>query len=364
MSMANLFAERYDVRLYSVYKMPGTPILPIDKRVSVRYLLRDVPNREEWRAAIRARDFPAFWKESLRSFRILTGKRSVVRKMIRNVTEGVIITTRHEDNLPLSRYGSKRVLKIGQLHHDHCFEHKYIRAFRYGYRGLDVLALLTPQLVEEAREIMKGRNSHTRLVYMPNFLETYPEHVTPGGREKTVLAVGRVHEVKRFDLLVEQFVHLHPRVPEWKLRLIGDGEDLPRIRAYVEEQNAASYIELPGQMDNTLVRAEMLRAAIFAMSSRSEGFPFVLLEAQSCAMPIIAYDVRVGPGFLVKDGVTGFLVPEGERQMYEDKLVQLMGDSAQRERMGAEALKNAAQFSREKVADMWYSLLDEGKSDG
>lgn len=360
-SMANLFAERYDVRLYSVYKMPGTPVMPIDDRVSVRYLLRDVPNREEWRAAIRARDLRAFWKESMRSLRILTGKRRVVRKTIRNVTEGVVITTRHEDNLPLSRCGADQVLKIGQLHHDHRFERKYIRAFRYGYRGLDVLALLTPQLVEEAREAMRGYNSHTRLVYIPNFLESFPEQVAPGGREKTVLSVGRVTEVKRFDLLCEQFVRLHERAPDWKLRVIGDGEDLPRIRAFVEARGALSYIELPGQMDNARVREEMLRAGIFAMSSRSEGFPFVLLEAQSCALPIIAYDVRVGPGFLVRDGLTGCLVPEGERETFENKLVQMMEDDALRERMGAEAMKNAAQFSREALAETWFGLLDGGE---
>ncbi|MBR6323291.1 MAG: glycosyltransferase, partial [Lachnospiraceae bacterium] len=120
-AMANLFAERYDVRLYSVYKLPGTPAMPIDERVSVRFLLHDIPNRTEWKAAIRNRDFRTFWKESMRSVRILTGKRGVVKKMIRNITEGVIITTRHEHNLPLARYGAENVLKIGQLHHDHRF---------------------------------------------------------------------------------------------------------------------------------------------------------------------------------------------------------------------------------------------------
>jgi glycosyltransferase involved in cell wall biosynthesis len=355
--MANLFAERYDVRLYSVYKMPGSPVMPLDARVSLRFLLRDVPNREEWKAAFRRRDWKQFWKESWRSVRILTGKRRVVRKMIRNITEGVIITTRHEDNLPLSRWGAEDVLKIGQLHHDHNFERKYVRAFRRGYRRLDVLALLTPGLVREAEELMRGRNRHTRVVYMPNFLERYPEKVTLAGREKTVLAVGRVTEVKRFDLLVEQFIRLHPRVPDWKLRLVGDGEDLPRIRERVEAAGAGDYIELAGQEDNAAVTQEMLRAAVFAMSSRSEGFPFVLLEAQSCGLPIAAYDVRVGPGFLVQDGVNGFLVPEGERQSYEDRLVTLMEDAALRERMGRAAMENAAQFTREKVAEKWFEVI-------
>ena len=357
MSMANLFAERYDVRLYSVYKLPGTPSLPIDERVSVRFLLRDVPNREEWWAALRSHDFKAFWRESMRSIRILLGKRGAVKKIIRNITEGVIITTRHEDNLPLSRYGAKDVLKIGQLHHDHNFEKKYVRAFRKGYRNLDILALLTPKLVEEARELMEGYNSHTHLVYMPNFLEHYPASVTEEGREKTVLAVGRMTEVKRFDLLVEQFVRLHEREPDWKLRLIGDGEDLPVLKQYVEEHDASSYIDLAGQMSNSRVEREMLRAAVFAMSSRSEGFPFVLLEAQSCALPIVAYDVRVGPGFLIHDGTDGFLVREGDRQGYENRLVELMEDPVRRAEMGKKAVENAALFSREKSAEKWYAVI-------
>ena len=196
---------------------------------------------------------------------------------------------------------------------------------------------------------MEGHNSHTKLVYMPNFLEHFPERVSLENREKTLIAVGRVTEVKRFPLLAEQFVHLHPRVPDWKLRIIGDGDELPGIRRLCRK-NAADYIELPGQMRNDQVEKEMLRASLFAMSSRSEGFPFVLLEAQSCGLPIVAYDVRVGPGFLVRDQGNGFLVPEGERQEYEDRLVELMQDANGGARWDAEAMKHAQRFSsRERL---------------
>ena len=83
----------------------------------------------------------------------------------------------------------------------------------------------------------------------------------------------------------------------------------------------------------------------------------MLLEAQSCALPIVAYDVRVGPGFLVRDGETGSLVEEGNRRGYEDRLVELMGDPARRERMGQAAMANAALFSREKIAEKWYTVI-------
>ena len=109
--------------------------------------------------------------------------------------------------------------------------------------------------------------------------------------------------------------------------------------------------------EDGVVTETLDRASLFAMSSRSEGFPFVLLEAQSCALPIVAYDVRVGPGFLVHDGIDGFLVREGDRQGYEDRLVELMEDPARRAEMGQAAMANAALFSREKIAEKWYTVI-------
>ena len=54
-SIANLLAERYEVEILSVYRMPGPVAFPLDPRVRVRYLLRDVPNREAWKASLRER---------------------------------------------------------------------------------------------------------------------------------------------------------------------------------------------------------------------------------------------------------------------------------------------------------------------
>ena len=357
-SMANLFARSYEVKLFSVYDMPDSPAFPVADGVRVLYLLGDTPNREQWKAALREFRPLRFLKESWRSVKILTGKRRAVAKVIRTIKDGVIITTRHEHNLLLSRYGREGVLKIGQLHHDHRFERKYVRGFRSGYSGLDVLALLTPQLVEEAREIMAGKNEHTRLVYMPNFLVSYPEHPELRSREKTVLAAGRLTKVKRFDLLIRQFAHIHSQAPEWKLKILGDGEDAQALAAIIEELGAKDYIILAGRKNGEQVEEEMCRASLFAMSSSSEGFPFVLLEAQSCALPILAYDVRVGPGFIVHQAEDGYLVPEGDEAMYEQRMLEMMGDARLLREMGSRALLHAREFSEDKVADRWYSVIE------
>ena len=357
--MANLFAERYEVEIISVYNMPDAPAFPLDERVSVRYLLRDIPNREEWKAALNGRDIYGLARESLRAVRILRDKKRAVIEAIRSIIDGVVITTRPEDNVLLSRYGRSGVLKIAQLHQDHAFDRKLVRSFQKDYGGVDVFALLTPGLRDEVKEMLRGNNAHTEVVYIPNFLERFPEKPDRYPRDKTVLAVGRLNEVKRFELLIRLFAALHRQFPDWKLRIVGEGEERGRLEAAIKELHAENYVNLTGRKDADGVEDEMLRASLYAMTSRSEGFPFVLLEAQSCGLPVVAFDVRVGPGFVVQNGVNGYLAADMVYEDFCEKIASLMKDEALRHEMAEAAKARASDFSREKVAEIWYSIIGD-----
>ena len=358
-SMANLFAERCEVEIISVYNMPDAPAFPLVERVSVRYLLGDIPNREEWKAALNGRDISGPVRESLRAVSILRDKKRAVIEAIRGISDGVVITTRPEDNVLLSRYGKPGVLKIAQLHQDHAFDPKLVRSFQKDYGGVDVFALLTPGLRDEVRDMLRGHNDHTEVVYIPNFLEHFPENTDKYPREKTVLAVGRLHEVKRFELLIRLFAALHRQFPDWKLRIVGEGEERGRLEAAIKELHAEYYVNLTGRKDADGVEDEMLRASLYAMTSRSEGFPFVLLEAQSCGLPVVAFDVRVGPGFVVQNGVNGYLAADMVYEDFCEKIASLMKDEALRHEMAEAAKARASEFSREMVAEIWYSIIGD-----
>lgn len=358
-NMANLFAGRYEVEILSVYRMPDSPAFPLDKRVKVTWLLDDIPNRDAWHAAISAHNLPGIARESLRAARILRDKKRAVIEAIESAEDGVVITTRPEDNVLLSRYGRPGALKIAQLHQDHRFDKTLVKNFKKDYGGVDVFALLTPGLRDEVREMMRGNNARTECVYLPNFLEHFPENPYRYPREKTVLAVGRLHEVKRFDLLIRLFAAVHRQYPDWKLRIVGDGEERETLEATIQKLHAEDYVNLTGKKDAAGVEEEMLRASVFAMTSRSEGFPFVLLEAQSCGLPVVAFDVRVGPGFVVQDGVNGYLAADMVYEDFCEKLASLIKDEELRRKMSDAAIAHAAGFSREKVGEMWYTLIGE-----
>lgn len=351
-NMANLFAARYNVEIISVYNMPNSPAYPLDARVKVRYLLDDVPNRAEWKAAAKGLHPVRFVKESARSVKILMGKRREVRRAIEGIDSGIVITTRHEDNLALSKYGRPGVLKIAQLHHDHNFEARYVSAFKHSYGNIDYFTLLTLGLAGEVGEMMRG--TRTKVVYIPNFLDRYPEEPDFAAREKTVFAAGRLNFVKRFDKLIRIFAAVHEKMPDWKLRIAGEGEE-----RLIKELGAQDYVTLCGAMDAAGVEHEMCTAGIYAMTSASEGFSFVVLEAQSCYLPPVAFDVRVGPPFLISDGTDGFLVPDNDDAAYARRLEQLMRDDELRRAMGKAARTRSLDFSGEKIAQLWYEILGD-----
>ena len=114
-SMANLFVQRYPVEIISVYDMPNAPAYPLDERVKVRYLLKDRPNQKEWHAALRARKPIAFLRESVHAVKVLAEKKMAIQRTIRSIHDGILITTRHADNLVLSLLGDPKVWKIAQV---------------------------------------------------------------------------------------------------------------------------------------------------------------------------------------------------------------------------------------------------------
>lgn len=357
-SMANLFAEKYDVEIISVYNMPNSPAFPLSDKVRVRYLLDEIPNREEFKAAVRAKNPAAVLREGLKSVRILRGKKQSVINAIKGIDEGVIITTRHEDNVLLSKYGSKNVLKIAQLHHDHNFDKKLVRDFGNAYGNIDVFTLLTDGLAEEVRSMLPS-NSKTKVVCMPNFLEHYPDNVNLDSKEKIALAVGRLEPVKGFDRLIEAFADIHSKMPDWKLRIVGEGSEREKLEKMISENGLADCVTLTGMQDSNGVEDEMRRASLYLMSSYSEGFGFVLIEAFSAMLPAVAFDVRVGPGTIIRDGTDGLLVKDRDTKAFAERASELMRNDNMRREMAANALERSKLFSKDNVSRLWDAVLGE-----
>ncbi len=129
------------------------------------------------------------------------------------------------------------------------------------------------------------------------------------GGYPVVLAVGRLAPVKDFATLIGAFGRVRDR-RACRLVILGDGGERARLEALVRELGLRGSVSLPGFVKNPF--AYMARAAVFVLSSKSEGLPGALIQALACGAPVIATDCESGPREVLQDGRFGRLVPVGD----------------------------------------------------
>lgn len=201
-----------------------------------------------------------------------------------------------------------------------------------------------------------GLSGLKNCVVIPNGM---PEARHPlAGRKKQVIAAGRVCSVKGFDRLVQAWALAGPRLDGWQLLIFGDGEqgDIDSLRGLVAEHSLAHSVQLlPATPD---ILGHIAESSLFAMTSRSECFPMVLLEAMQLGVPVVAFDCPTGPRNIVIDGKTGSLVQDGDLAAFAETLVTLAMDSEAAARMGQNARLESSRYAMSRVAAQWTSLFD------
>lgn len=175
--------------------------------------------------------------------------------------------------------------------------------------------------------------------------------------EKRVIAVGRYCYQKALEKLIHAWSIVCREIEDWKLHLVGDGEDRGQLQKQVNELCLTEKVVL-GRAEIDM-KSVYSRASVLALSSRYEGLPMVLLEAQAAGLPIVSFECKCGPKDVITDGLDGILVREGDVDGLAHGLLKLIKDDELRRRMGAEAYKNSERFSEERVMAQWVELFNE-----
>jgi glycosyltransferase involved in cell wall biosynthesis len=176
-------------------------------------------------------------------------------------------------------------------------------------------------------------------------------------QRRSIVAMGRLGFEKGFDMLIKAFSMAAQLNPEWRLVILGDGNERATLLKLVAKLAMSDRVFLPGLIKNPM---NLLRQAdIFVMSSRYEGFPNALLEAMACGLPVISFDCPSGPRHVIRDGIDGILVPPGDVAALAKAMNHLINDNAERTRLAARAPDVLERFGLVKIMGMWECALQK-----
>ena len=231
------------------------------------------------------------------------------------------------------------------------FINTYTRHHLYKYA--DGISILT----KRDEKLLGEKYPQKVVIYNPL---TWPLLKGATCRNKTVLAAGRfeIWRIKGFDLLLTVWGDLAKSFPDWTLQIAGTGteEDIATIKALIKNNGVQDRVELLGQVSD--MKTLYSKTGIFALSSRVEGMPMVLLEAMSQGCPCVAFDVGGASSEMLQDG-GGIVVKDGDVEGFQSALWELMEHEDQRLSMSDDAVLSAGHFTVDIFMDKWISLINK-----
>lgn len=172
----------------------------------------------------------------------------------------------------------------------------------------------------------------------------------------TVVAVGRLAPVKRFDLVIDTLLNVRTQLPELRANIVGDGPERASLQAQIDRAGAQDWLHLTGRVDTATLRRHYQQAWVVTSGSLAEGWGLSLTEAAACGTPAVATDISGHRCSVVAD-ITGILVAPDQ---LGTALISMLTDHERRECLGSAARERAGTLTWDATASgVARVLLDE-----
>lgn len=225
------------------------------------------------------------------------------------------------------------------------------------YRSADAVVAVSNGVAKDIEKFAKLPANSVKCIYNPSFspkiLERAQEEpVHPwffDGGQEILLAAGRLHKQKAYDVLLRAMALVrHHR--DVRLLVIGEGDERKSLEAMRDELGLKDAVDFAGFCANPF--AAMARSKLLVMSSAWEGLPTVLIEAMACDLPIVTTDCPSGPSEILDNGTYGYLTPVGDPVALSKAILEALDNP---KRGGPERAKV---FSVEAAVQRYLEVLE------
>ena len=178
-------------------------------------------------------------------------------------------------------------------------------------------------------------------------------------KEKRLISVGRLSPEKGYIDLLKMYTLILKKHKDWHLDIIGDGEERERLESYIERHDLKKNITLHGFRDKPYIDKMLNKSSIYLMTSHTESFGIVLIEAMSHGLPCIAFSSAEGAREIIQSGKNGYLIKNRSYRAFIKKVDDLIKDSDTRKSIGHESKKSVLKYTTKVVERQWLKLLEK-----
>ncbi|ETK35403.1 glycosyltransferase [Microbispora sp. ATCC PTA-5024] len=329
LNLASELAVRHEVEVVSVRRTRETAFFPVDRRVSMRWLVDARPGARHLLPRGQVRIEVALWR------------------MLRGLRADVLVTGRPGLSLQSARHAPRHVVRIAR----EWGRPSVPGPVRRFYPRLDAVVTSGESSRQEWARLLDDELS---VHAIPDPLPAGP---WPRSRmdNRIVSAGGRLVPGKSYDRLIRAFAVVADKRPDWRLRLYGSGPEERRLRALVRDLDLHNHVYFMGTTPD--LPGEFAKASIVAAPARHEGLGMAVLEALGCGVPIVGFAGSRGSSEILRAGHDSVLVPEGDVESYAGALLALVDDERRRMALAAGALETASAYAAPAVAARWQELM-------
>jgi len=356
-NLANLLCNEYKVEIISTYKLDETPAFDINDKVSITYLIdKYKPNRDEWKKALKKLNIIKLIKETYKAIKILLLRKNKTIEAMKKCNSDIMISTRVLFNKWLGIYGMKKAYKIGWEHNHHHQDIEYANGVANSCRDLDALVLVSDSLRSFYKKKLKDKNIKCKCVFIPNMLNDIPK-TTSKLTEKRIISVGRLSKEKGYVDLIEIFKKFNEKNPDWHLDIVGDGSERNKVVDHIYQYHLTNNVTVHGYLKKKEINELLKKSSLYVMTSYTESFGIVLIEAMSHGVPCLAFTSAEGANDLIINNQNGYLIENRNFDEMVTKMKELAEDKSKRTELGKNARELSLNYSSDIVKKEWLNLL-------
>lgn len=233
------------------------------------------------------------------------------------------------------------------------------RAMAYIYRHSDLFLVLSPSYIEEFKRFTGvSDDRYLQVLTNPITVEHNGYEYAFNEKQKEIIYVGRLDFVqKRVYRVIDTWNYLEERFPDWRLTIVGDGEDRENLENHVKYLGLkrVSFEGFQKPIDY------YKRASILLLTSDFEGFPLVLAECMNFGVIPAVYNSYSAVCDIIDDGKDGIVLPYHKNGYQAEEaagmIVNIMKDDGKREQMALAAIKKSKEYSVEKIYSEWEKVF-------